>query len=137
MRVDQTQQWVRIIRRFTKQPAQPAAQPATAAAVSPGLVPGASLGNNSAPLTETAIPPGLEQIIASRIAAIDRDSPQRERHAFRVFLESVLLSEFGVGLASEARFAPWVEQVLQQMETDPELSVAIHEAGRLLLEPTP
>lgn len=143
MQIDQTRRWVGIIRRVvraTPGAPGPAAQGEVMRGASASLAGNAvALGSKPKPsgfsevASSAADMPALEQVIASRVAAIDRDSPQRERQAFRVFLESILLDEFGADLMSDAAFAPWVEQVLQRMEADPALSIAIHEAGAWLL----
>lgn len=77
--------------------------------------------------------PDLASVIARRVAAIDPDDPERRRKAFRVFLETVLLAEFGESLMNDARFYQLVEDVHRQMESEPEVAAAIEEASRLLI----
>lgn len=77
--------------------------------------------------------PDLAAVIARRIAAIDPNDANRGRKAFRVFLESVLLAEFGEALMNDAHFYQLVDEVQKQMETDPEIAAAIKEATRLLI----
>jgi hypothetical protein len=74
-------------------------------------------------------------LIAQRVLVIDPNDPQRERKAFRIFLESVLLAELGDELINDPAFYQMVEDVQLQMESDPELASAISQAARLLLAP--
>jgi hypothetical protein len=74
-------------------------------------------------------------LIAQRVLVIDPDDPQRERKAFRIFLESVLLAELGDELINDPAFYQMVEDVQLQMEGDPELASAISQAAKLLLAP--
>jgi hypothetical protein len=79
-------------------------------------------------------PADLATVLARRVRAIDPDDPGRHRKAFRVFLESVLLAEFGGELINDAGFHQLVEEVHLQMETDADLAPAIHAATARLLE---
>jgi hypothetical protein len=74
-------------------------------------------------------------LIAQRVLVIAPDDPQRERKAFRIFLESVLLAELGGELINDPAFYQMVEDVHQQMENDPGLASAVSQAARLLLAP--
>ncbi|MWL90512.1 class I SAM-dependent methyltransferase [Cupriavidus sp. SW-Y-13] len=85
----------------------------------------------------TGTEPDLASVIARRVAAIDPDDPERRRKAFRVFLESVLLAEFGESLMNDARFYQLVEDVHLQMESEPEVAAAIEEASQLLVQGRP
>lgn len=76
----------------------------------------------------------LASVIARRVAAIEPGDPERRRKAFRVFLESVLLAEFGESLMNDARFYQLVEDVHRQMEAEPEVAATIDEASRLLIQ---
>ncbi|AMO22171.1 hypothetical protein GCM10027034_24740 [Ramlibacter solisilvae] len=76
----------------------------------------------------------LASIVAQRIKAISEDDPQRERKAFRLFLETVLLSELGPEIVNDPSFAVMVDHVQQQMESDPDLAQASLEAARVLLK---
>lgn len=75
----------------------------------------------------------LRQLVAQRVRALSPDDPQRQRKAFRIFLESVLLEEFGRDRLGDPGFDRLIDQVLQQMEADPELQAAVRQAGDLLL----
>lgn len=79
-------------------------------------------------------PPDLAALVAQRIRSIAPDDSQRERKAFRIFLETVLLSELGQELVSDPSFAVMVDHVQGQMEADPQLAKAAGEAARLLLK---
>ena len=75
----------------------------------------------------------LHRAVVSRIGILSPDDPQRQRKAFRMFLESVLMQEFGRGRLGENGFDQMVDTVLERMESDAGLSAAMQEAGRLLL----
>lgn len=72
--------------------------------------------------------------LARRIRAIDGDDPMRDRKAFRIFLESILLAEFGGQLLSDPAFHDCVDAVHRQMEADDELVNVMQAAARLLIE---
>ena len=76
----------------------------------------------------------LAAVVAQRIRAIPAGDPQRERKAFRLFLETVLLSELGESLANDPSFAAMVDHVQAQMESDPQLNDASLQAARALLK---
>lgn len=69
----------------------------------------------------------------SRIGALSPDDPHRQRKAFRMFLEAVLVQEFGRGRLDENGFDQMVDTVLERMESDAGLNAAMQEAGKLLL----
>jgi len=75
----------------------------------------------------------LQQLVALRVRALSPSDPQRERKAFRVFLESVLVQAFGRDRLDDKGFDQMVDAVLQRMEGDAELHAALREAGALLL----
>jgi len=75
----------------------------------------------------------LSAIVAQRIRAIPRDDPQRERKAFRLFLETVIVAELGTALVNDPSFAVMIDHVQRQMESDPQLAQASLEAARALL----
>ncbi len=90
-----------------------------------------SVESNAAPERQGDI----ASLVARRVQAIDPDDPQRHRKAFRVFLESVLLAEFGDNLINDAGFHQLVEDVHSQMESDADLAPAIHAATTQMLAP--
>jgi hypothetical protein len=73
-------------------------------------------------------------IVAQRIRAIPQGDPQRERKAFRLFLETVLVSELGAAVVNDPSFAVMVDHVQKQMESDPQLAQASLDAARVLLK---
>ncbi|WP_145744333.1 hypothetical protein [Variovorax beijingensis] len=75
----------------------------------------------------------IRQTVALRVRALSPDDPQRQRKAFRLFLESVLMQEFGRERLDVKGFDQMVDAVLQRMESDTELNAALQEAGNLLL----
>lgn len=79
----------------------------------------------------------MVELISQRVAALDPADPQRGRKAFRIFLESVLLQEFGEGLMNDPAFYAMVEQVHSRMEQDSALNAAMATAIRTLLNETP
>ncbi|SFQ11257.1 hypothetical protein [Variovorax sp. 770b2] len=84
----------------------------------------------SAPANEDA---QIQQMVALRVRSLSPDDPQRQRKAFRLFLESVLMQAFGRERLDDRGFDQMVDAVLQRMEGDPQLSAALREAGDLLL----
>jgi hypothetical protein len=86
------------------------------------------------PSVAAAATPDLAAVVAQRIRSIEPDEPQRERKAFRIFLETVLLSELGQELVGDPGFVLMVDHVQGQMESDPELAKACGDAARLLLK---
>ena len=75
----------------------------------------------------------FQQLVALRVRALSPDDPQRQRKAFRLFLESVLMQAFGRARLDDRGFDEMVDAVLQRMESDAELYAALREAGDLLL----
>lgn len=75
----------------------------------------------------------IRQMVALRVRALSPDDPQRQRKAFRLFLESVLMQAFGRERLDDRGFDQMVDAVLERMEGDAELHAALREAGDLLL----
>lgn len=75
----------------------------------------------------------IQHMVALRVRSLAADDPQRQRKAFRLFLESVLMQAFGRDRLDDRGFDQMVDAVLQRMEDDPELHAALREAGDLLL----
>ncbi|WP_418124761.1 hypothetical protein [Variovorax sp. 160MFSha2.1] len=75
----------------------------------------------------------LQQMVALRVRSLAADDPHRERKAFRLFLESVLVQAFGRDRLDDRGFDQMVDTVLERMESDPQLHAALREAGSLLL----
>lgn len=75
----------------------------------------------------------LQQMVALRVRALSPDDPQRQRKAFRIFLQSVLVQTFGSDRLDARGFDQLVDKVLERMDSDAELHAALREAGALLL----
>lgn len=96
---------------------------------------GPGIGRRQQPASAAAAgSPDLATVVAQRIRSVARDDPQRERKAFRIFLETVLLSELGQELVGDPAFVLMVDHVQGQMESDPDLAKAAGDASRLLLK---
>ncbi|VVE50702.1 hypothetical protein PCO31110_04729 [Pandoraea communis] len=78
-------------------------------------------------------PEDLATVVARRIQEIDNETPNPERRAFHIFLESVILAELGEHLANDPGFYQLIEDVHQQMEADSKLGPLVAQAGALLL----
>jgi hypothetical protein len=76
----------------------------------------------------------LAAVTAERIKAIRADDPEKNRKALRIFLESVLLGEFGMDLIEDPEFARMVDHVQHQLESEPELARSADQAAELLLQ---
>jgi hypothetical protein len=72
-------------------------------------------------------------MVALRVRALSPDDPQRQRKAFRIFLQSVLVQTFGSDRLDARGFDQLVDKVLERMDSDAELHAALREAGALLL----
>lgn len=77
--------------------------------------------------------PDVYTLVAQRVKSIDRDDPDRGRKAFRIFLESVLLSELDASLINDPQFYRVVDDVQRQMESDPRLAASMQAAITHLL----
>jgi hypothetical protein len=80
-----------------------------------------------------AAPEDLAEAISRRVAVIDRADPDRRRKAFAVFLESLLLEEWGAELINDPAFYQLVATVQDQMRERPELSELMDQAADRLL----
>ena len=79
----------------------------------------------------------LAATVARRVAAIDRSDPERRRRAFRVFLESLLLDEWGEDLINDPTFYQLVDSVQRQMESRADLCALMDTAADQLLDTSP
>lgn len=95
-----------------------------------GHSPGASEETTKEPASDQA---QIQQMVALRVRSLSPDDPQRQRKAFRLFLESVLMQAFGRDRLDDRGFDQMVDAVLERMESDPQLHAALREAGDLLL----
>lgn len=87
----------------------------------------------SADKKKTGETKNLNTLIGQRIKGIDPNDPQRGRKAFRVFLESVLLSHLGENLINDPKFYQMVDDIQHAMESDPAVSIQIESAVAHLL----
>ena len=71
--------------------------------------------------------------LARRARAIDPSDPDAADKAMHVFLESVLLAEFGEHLINDPAFHQIVEGVYQQMRANAEMAAMMGSATRALL----
>jgi len=72
--------------------------------------------------------------VALEVVAIPADVPQRQRRAFRIYLQALLARECGVDDPHRPAFQALVDRVLETMAQEPSLDEAIVKAGALLLE---
>ena len=77
--------------------------------------------------------PDMASLAAQRIQALAADDPQRKDKALRIFLETVLLQEFGGQLASDASFADMLHAVQEQMRADRHIAEAADELAAILI----
>jgi len=91
-------------------------------------------GESTAGAAAKSPPKDISALIGQRIRAIDRDDPNRGRKTFRVFVESILLSEFGEELINDPQFYRIVDDVQQQMETDPATQTSVSAAIQELVK---
>ena len=75
----------------------------------------------------------LAAVVARRVRAVDPADPDAHAKAFQVFLESVLLAEFGEHLINDPAFHQLVEGVYHQMASAPELVAMMQRASVTLL----
>lgn len=75
----------------------------------------------------------LSGLIAKRVGALDKADPDRGRKAFRIFLESILLAEFGDALINDPAFYQMVDDVQIQMEKNPDVAALMRQATTQLL----
>jgi hypothetical protein len=75
----------------------------------------------------------LAALVQTRCAQIARDDPQRDRKAFRVFLEVVLLTHLGEELMHDPGFYALVDDVLGALEGDTACAALLTQAKQYLL----
>jgi hypothetical protein len=73
-------------------------------------------------------------VAADRIRGIHPDDPQKSQKAVRIFLESVLLAEFGPTVIGDPEFERMLDHVQQELDSNPELALATQQAAELLLK---
>jgi hypothetical protein len=77
--------------------------------------------------------PGLSGLIAQRIASLGREDPERGRKALRIFLESLLINEFGDALINDPEFYQMISEIQMRMENIPQIAASIQMAISHLL----
>ena len=75
----------------------------------------------------------LASVVARRVRGLDPSDPDASNQAFHVFLESVLLAEFGEHLINDPAFHQLVDGVQRQMSGDPALAAMMERAAQALL----
>jgi len=110
---------------------RPVANPATSRAASSPLPPSKQTAANQARKPDAAQDP--EQVLLAQVRAIPPDDPDRQKKAFRIFMESVLKREFSAYLQPADDLGKLVDQVIAQMDEDPELTRAAMTAAERLL----
>lgn len=78
--------------------------------------------------------PDLAERIALRVQGVAIDDPLFQRKVLRIFLETVISAELGISLQNDVRFISMIDSVQKQMESDPELSLAIAMALKALVQ---
>jgi hypothetical protein len=111
--------------------AQMREQVAAVARTAPAMKTTAGRGPSSGP---KAAPRDIADLVAQRVLAIDPQDIDRKRKAFRIFLEAVIVDEFGNGLINDPAFHQMVDTVQQTMERKAALKSAIEKAGDFLLQ---
>jgi hypothetical protein len=84
--------------------------------------------NGGRPVTQGAMPRAaapLRQTVARRIKAIDADDPRYREKVAELFVESVLLAEFGEQLVNEPEFRDLVRQVQSALLADTDLQASL------------
>ena len=84
----------------------------------------------AAPAARTSAP--LRQTVARRIKAIDVDDPSYRDKVTALFVESVLLAEFGEGLVNEPEFRDLAQQVQSALLADAELQSSLSQLAAQL-----
>ncbi len=121
------QQIVAVIRQQIAAPLDKTPAPATP--VSPGAM--RKAGNAKTNLKNKQA--RLSGLIAKRVGALEKADPERGRKAFRIFLESILLNEFGDNLINDPGFYQMVDDIQIQMEKSPEITALMQQAITQLL----
>jgi hypothetical protein len=88
---------------------------------------------NAAPSKHPQEGQDLLGLTTQQVREIDRDDPHARQKAFRVYLASTLMQEFGADLANDPAFTQLLERVQSTMEADPQLRRSIDQAGEILL----
>lgn len=71
------------------------------------------------------VEPNLRQSLARRVGSLDRDDPQFQQRATRLFVESILLAEFGADRANDAGFQMLIREVSTMMAEEPTVAAEL------------
>ena len=77
--------------------------------------------------------PDAAALAVQGLRGLAADDPDRARKALAVYLEAVLLQEFGQGLLEDPAFPTLVQAVQEQIQQEPELAAAAQGAAEVLL----
>jgi hypothetical protein len=64
---------------------------------------------------------GLDAILRRKISALDRRSPEGRSQAIRVFVEAVLVAEFGDALLADPGLGELLAEISGSLREDPEI----------------
>jgi len=78
--------------------------------------------------------PKIRQQLLQRVRALGKDGARQPRKVFQLFMESVLMQEFVGSAKPDIDWDSLASPVIDQMESDPDLSLAIKEAARYLVD---
>jgi hypothetical protein len=78
--------------------------------------------------------PTIRQQLLQRVRALGRDDARQPRKVFQLFMESILMQEFSGNAKADVDWELLARPVIDQMESDPELSSAIREAAHYLVD---
>ena len=73
------------------------------------------------------VEPNLRQSLSRRIGSIDADDPHFEHKATTMFVESILLAEFGAERANDAGFQMLIRDVATLMADEPAVATELAE----------
>lgn len=70
--------------------------------------------------TNTPAPKELRALIQERIKGLSSNEPQYQHKAKRLFLESVMIWEFGSDIARDQRFGEMLQTIQETLESSPD-----------------
>lgn len=127
--------WSAIIRsqldNVRKAPLQPAAHAVQSAGKHTAGHTAAKPARTAAPAAAHDWTPGSN--LLGRLQSLGQQDPDRRRKAFRLFMESVLATEFSAHITGTPTIGPLVDQVILRMDQDPQLHQASLDAADALL----
>ena len=98
-----------------------------------GRSPTTSTAPRQAPEQGVRAVPSHVSGLASRLAALRRDDPQRAKRAIRLFVEAVLLDELGDELILSADYQRLVDRTVSALESDESLQRTLIDVADELL----